>query len=272
MEQLGVKGSAVDAGDPVDGADEGYAGSWQRGCPRRILMATRGRNMHAEDRLIHFSTELLHPPAPHAKAQLQKLYFDLAQARIGYDSISLSPGAPPRFHSRRGTRTQSVAAFMPDRIALVEEWVDIPLSEFLARVREMAARVFDTLGIAAFPAQVVTLRSTFALTHFTDARVFLLDHACGLEGKIAAHFGRPVGIGGLRFVLPQTPDHPGDLHVSVESFRHSQNEVLVEVKGVFNHPPITRENAETACANIERVRAFITGHVFPFLDQYDLAP
>lgn len=227
--------------------------------------------MHAEDRVIHFSTELLHPPIPHPKGQLQQLYYELARTRAGYDNTDFNIPGQPRFYSRRGQRTQSIVAFLPDRLAIIEEWADIPLPTFLMKVREIAVRFMNLLGVSAFPVQVATLRSTFALTHFDDARVFLLDRVCGLEGRIAPHLGRPVGIGGLRFVLPNSSEHRGDLHVAVESFRHSVNEVLVDVKGVFNTPPVTRETLDTACANIEYIRGFITDNLFPFLDQYDAA-
>lgn len=227
--------------------------------------------MHAEDRVIHFSTELLHPPMQHPKARLQQLYYDLAQTRSGYDNTDLNVPGQPRFYSRRGARTQSVVAFLPDRLAIIEEWADIPLPTFLMKVREIAARFASLFGVSAFPVQVATLRSTFALTHYADARMFLLDHVCGLEGRIGPHMGRPIGIGGLRLVLPHSPEHPGDLHIAIESFRHSLNEVLVDVKGVFNKPPVTPDNLDAACAAVEYVRAFITDSIFPFLDQFDTA-
>jgi hypothetical protein len=225
--------------------------------------------MHAEDRLIHFSTEMLHPPVQHPKAQLQKLYFELAQAKAGYDNIDLTLPGQPKFFARRGLRSQSVAVFLPDRIALIEEWTDIPLSEFLVKVREVLRAAFDVLGITTFPLQVVTLRSTFALTHFQDARVFLLDHVCNQAGRFRPFFERPIGIGGLRLVLPQVPGHADELHVAMESFRHDPKEILVEVKGIYPGAPLSRETAAAATERIEAVRAVITDSVFPFLDQYD---
>ena len=228
--------------------------------------------MQAEDRLIHFSTELIHPPLQHKKPALQKLYFELSKTKhAAYDSSDFTAPIQTRFYSRRSSKTQSLVLFLPDRMVLVEEWVDIPLATFTMKVREVATQAFAHLEIRPFTVQTATLRSTFALTHFDDARVFLLDHACQQAGRIGPHFQRPVATGGLRFVLPETPDHPGNLHVTIESFRHSQNEVFVEVKGVFPKLKMGPSELTQSDENIHIVRGFISNHVFPFLNQYDTA-
>lgn len=226
--------------------------------------------MHAEDRLIHFSTELIHAPLQHRVAALQKLYFDLSQTRFTYESTEFS--APPqfKFYSRRGANTQSLAIFLPDRIALVEEWVDVALSDFCDRVTEVSRRTCAELNIPTLVAQTVTLRSTFALTHHDDARVFLLDRACSQAGLIGPHFRRPIAVGGLRFVLPETSETPYALHVVIESFRHSISEVFVEVKGVFANQQIGADNSAQLSANIQAVRTFITDSIYPYLEQFDV--
>lgn len=225
--------------------------------------------MQGEDRVIHFSTELIHPPLQHRKPVLQKLYFELSQTRAGYDGIDLT--APPqfRFYSRRGDKAQSIALFLPDRMVLIEEWADIPMATFVERVREVVTQSFGVLKFPAITAHTVTVRSTFALTHFDDARVFLLDHACGQTDRIGPHFQRPVAVGGLRFVLPETPDHPGTLHIAIESFRYNQAEVFVEVKGVFGNQRVEPDALGPLAMNIQLVRNFIINHVFPYLNQYD---
>ncbi len=224
--------------------------------------------MHTEDRSIHFSTELLHAPVQHRVPALQKLYFDLTQTRTGYDSTDFSTPPQFRFHSKRDANTQSVALFLPDRLVLIEEWAGIPLSGFLDKVREVGPRVLGVIGQACFLAQTVTLRSTFELTHFDDARVFLLDHACRQDGCISPHFQRPIAVGGLRFVLPETPAHRGAFHVIVESFRHNVKEIFVEVKAVYGQR-LEGDAMEQAVANIEEVRGFITDNMFPYLEQFD---
>jgi hypothetical protein len=227
--------------------------------------------MQQEDRVIHLSTELVHRPGRHDTHVLQRLYFDLSQMRhAAYDSSDFSVPGQPRFYSRRGTETQSIAVFLPDRVLLVEEWADISLTDFHAKVTEVASRALGTLGIPAFVAQTATIRSTFALTHFMDARVFLLDHVCQQAGQILPYFGRPIAVGGLRFFLPATPDSPVALHVKVESFHRSPKEVFVEVKGVFGQEQITKDDLSKATGNIQRVRDFITDNVFPYVNQYDV--
>ena len=225
--------------------------------------------MHSEDRIIHFSTELIHAPMQHKVSALQKLYFELSQGRMAYESSDFSSPPQFKFYSRRGPNTQSVALLLPDRLMLIEEWADLALVDFQEKVREIARRTSTELGIPFFGAQAVTLRSTFALSHFKDSRVFLFDHACQQGGLIGPHFRRPIGVGGLRFVLPETDEHPYILHVVIESFRHSTTEIFVEVKGIFNNQHIDAESMETAAANIRLVRNFVTESIFPYLDQFD---
>ena len=225
--------------------------------------------MQAEDRIIHFSVELIHQPVQHKKDVLQKLYFDLSQTRAAYDSTDFSIAMQPRFYSRRGSKTQSVALFLPDRAVLIEEWTDIPLSDFLEKTREVGARTLGARRVPMYIAHTATIRSTFALTHYEDARVFLLDNACAQDGRIGPHFQRPVATGGLRFVLPETNEHPGILHVTIESFRHSRNEVFVEVKGIFGREQVSADDIDVILRNIKMTRAFITDHIYPYLEQYD---
>jgi len=226
--------------------------------------------MHAEDRPIHFSTELIHPPLQHKVPALQKFYYDLSKTRATYDSTDFSAPAQYRFYTRRGPSTQSLALFLPDRLVLVEEWAEITATEFSEKVREVAVRAMAQLAVPFFAAQTVTIRSTFSLTHFADARVFLIDHACRQAERIGPHFRRPVSVGGLRFVLPETPEHRGALHVVIESFRHNIREIFVEVKGIFGSQRLDSASIETGLQNIREVREFITGNIFPYLDQFDL--
>ena len=228
--------------------------------------------MQSEDRVIHFGVELLHKPTKHKKDVLQKLYFDLSQTRNGgYDSTDFTHPMRPRFYSKRGKRSQSVAIFLPDRVLLVEEWADIPMSDFLDRIEAVASRVLEMDGVAPFVAHTATIRSTFALTHFDDARIFLLEQVCQQAGKIAPHFQRPVAVGGLRFTLPETDEYPGNVQVTIESFRQSRDEVYVEAKGIFTREKIASGELNIVLDHVRGIRSFITDRVFPYLDQYDVA-
>lgn len=226
--------------------------------------------MHSEDRPIHFSTELIHPPRKHQVPVLQKLYYELSQTRAAYDSTDFTSPAQYRFYTKRPNNSQSLALFLPDRLVLIEEWAQVTASEFCERVREVAVQALNQLGVPFFAAQTATVRSTFSLTHFTDARVFLLDGACSQVDRIGPYFRRPVSVGGLRFVLPETPENRGALHIVIESFRHNIREVFVEVKGVYGAQKIDAENVEQALQHIRDVREFITANIFPYLNQFDL--
>lgn len=226
--------------------------------------------MQAEDRIIHFSVELIHRPVQYKKETLQKLYFDLSQTKAGsYDSTDFTNPIQPRFYSRRGPKSQSVAVFLPDRVLLLEEWADMPLSDFIEKVRHVGARACAARGIQRYIAHTATIRSTFALTHFDDARIFLLDHAFAQQDKIGPHFQRPIATGGLRLVFPESNEHKGTMHVAIESFRHSRNEVFTEVKGIFGREQTSPDDIEIILDNIRYVRQFISERVYPYVDQFD---
>lgn len=226
--------------------------------------------MHAEDRPIHFAAELIHFPCAHEVPTLQRLYFELSQmGHSSYDSTDFGTPGQYRFHSKRGEKAQSIALFLRDRMVLIEEWVDMPLVSFLKKLEEVALRAMDLLRIPCFIAYTSTIRTTFALTHFSDARVFLLDHVCRQEGRLLPHLRRPIAGGGLRFVLPETPQHPGSLTVTVESFRHSVNEVYVEVRGVFGRQRVERDSFPIVCDHIRQLRQFICDDLYGFMNQYD---
>ncbi len=226
--------------------------------------------MQAEDRPIHFSAELLHLPCKHEVSVLQKLYFDLSQTRDGaYDNTDFSVPGRFRFYSKRGPKNLSTFLFLPDRFMLAEEWVDIPLSDFIERLEAAAGLAMDALSIPFLPAHTVTFRTTFALTHFDDARRFLLDRVCNQENRLAQHFERPIAVGGMRFVFPETPEHAGSYNVVIESFRHSQHEVYVEVKGIFAQQRVMRDGLSLIADNFRAVQGFVAGNIFPFLNQYD---
>ncbi|MCC6490738.1 MAG: hypothetical protein IT364_24845 [Candidatus Hydrogenedentes bacterium] len=227
--------------------------------------------MQAEDRPIHFSSELIHAPKPLHVPALQRLYFELSQTRAAYMNTDFSPQAPPRFHSRRGRQSQSLLVFLPDRLLVAEEWVDLSFRDFLDRLDTVAHHAIPLLELGAIQAQVGTVRTTFALTHFQDARAFLLERVCAQEGRLAPFLARPVAVGGLRFVLPATPEHPGNLHVTIESYQRSRNEVYVEVKGIYLNQNITADNASQLSENLKRVRDFISQSVQPYLAQFDLS-
>ncbi len=227
--------------------------------------------MQSEDLSIHFSTELFHKPVKHVVPDLQRLYYVLSQSGAGaYENTDFTVPGQPRFHTKRGRKSHSVAVFLPDRLAIVEEWADVSLPQFLDKVAAVSRQALLELSITAFTMQAVTLRSTCVLTHFDNAGQFLLDHACQQAGRVTPFFQRPIGVAGLRFVLPETPEHPGVIHVTIEPFRNSPNEIFIEVKGIYKGEPLDIDSLERPLERIESLRAFVTDNIYPYLNQFDV--
>ena len=228
--------------------------------------------MQSEDRPIHFSTELVYDPQQFEKTQLQELYFDLTQApNLDYDNSQFGQVPLARFYTKPGEKSQSMLAVLNDRMGIMEEWVDISLSDYIAKVATVSDLFMEKFSIDEYRAQSVLMRTTFGLSHYEDSRKFLFDQLCGLEGNILPHFQRPISSGCLKFVLPATPQHEGTINVSIEPFKESPRELYVEVRSVFAAQHTSLLNSGDLENNIRLTREFINENVFPFLDQYDTA-
>lgn len=226
--------------------------------------------MHSEDRSIHYSCELFHAPRQHKQSDIQKLYFELSQTPgAGYDNTNFTVPGQPRLFSKRGDKTQSIAVFLPDRLLVIEEWADCTLSDYCHRLRMVAEHAVEVLGIQAFIAQTITLRSTCGLSHHPLALPFLTDTVCQQGGKIEPYFQRPLTIGGLKFVLPESPEHPGTFHIAIEPFRQEPREVFVELKAAYRGEPIQPGDLDPLAERVTDVREFVTGNIYPYLNQFD---
>jgi hypothetical protein len=229
------------------------------------------RSVHSEDRIIHLSTELFHQPQQYRLPTLQRLYYELSQEQgVGYDNTDFNQPQQPKFYTRRGERTQSALVMFPDRALFLEEWADAPLETFAKRLATASAKVLEVLEIPAFVTQTVMLRTTCALTHFNNANTFLLDHACQQGGKLTPYFQRPVAVGGLRFLLPETKEQAGALNVTIEPFRQSPKEIYVEVRALYKGLRINPDETAMAAEQLRAIRHFITDNVYPYLNQFDV--
>jgi hypothetical protein len=228
--------------------------------------------MLPDDRSIHFSTELMFKPKKFSKQELQQLYFELTQIPgTNYDNSQFGGQALARFYTKKPPRTQSMLVVLPDRIALIEEWAAIPLSDFNAKVKTVANKVLS-MGVEEFVAQTVTLRSTFSPVHSENSCEFILERICQQGTLPGEHFGRPIGVGGIRFALPETPDHPGMITISIESFHQDPREIYVELKGVYGKLHVTEDSLNELTSTITSCRSFIQDRIRPYLDTFDQTP
>jgi hypothetical protein len=225
--------------------------------------------MQREDRAIHFSTELFHPATARTVQKLQELYFELSKTRAAYENTDFNPGKPFRFYTTHQGKARSILLFLPDRIVVIEDWPNRTATEFCDRVEIVARHLIEVAGPDRIVAQTALVRSTFALTHHTDARVFMMERVCKLQDQLK-HLGRPLANGGLRILLPQTPEHRGAMHVQIDSFNSGGNEIVVEARGVYDRLSLHVPDLAETGANIMAVRTFIGENVYAFLNGFDV--
>ena len=228
--------------------------------------------MHAEDRTIHFSTELIHPPLQRDKAKVQEFYFELSKIPgVGYDNTEFRVPNQPRFYTRRGDKTQSVMVLLPDRMLMIEEWADTTVAGFTDKIGKAIDCARNVMNIGPILAQTATIRSVCTVSHYDNAKSFLMDTVCNQQGRVDSFFQRPVAVGGLRFVLPATPEFEGTYHIGIEPFRQGVSEVFVELKGVYKTNGGEGITTESLATHLHEMRAFIADNIYPYLNQYDTA-
>ncbi len=226
--------------------------------------------MQTEDRPIHFSVELLHPPSPINKEALQKLYAEIAGTKVGYDSIDLSFPVQARFYTNHTNKSQSVVLFLPDRAIIIEEWTVVTFSNFLEKVGFLVPKILSARNQTLFIAHIGTIRSTFGLTNYHDAKLFITEKLFRQNhDTLIEYFGRPIATVGVRFVLPESNETPGVIHIAIESFRHNKKDVFVEIRGIFGRTPITATSVGILIENLKNLREFVTNRIQYYLAQFD---
>ncbi|MCX8065647.1 MAG: hypothetical protein N3G21_10840 [Candidatus Hydrogenedentes bacterium] len=226
--------------------------------------------MQKEDRPIHFSVELIHPPFSLNKEAIQKLYTELLGTKAKYDSIDLSFPMQARFYTNHGNKSQSIILFLPDRALITEEWTIITFSDFLEKTEILLPKILKARNQSLFLAHIGTIRSTFGLTGYQDAKTFIVEKLLHqTPASLIDYFGRSVSTVGIRFVFPESNETPGLLHIAIESFRHNKKEVFVEVRGIFSKHPITPNSVKPLLENLKALRDFLTNRVQYFLSQFD---
>jgi hypothetical protein len=219
--------------------------------------------MHSEDRLIHFSSELVHKPVTPDMTLFKRFYYELSQSPVSaYDNTDFSNPSQPK--------TYSGLVLLPDRLVILEEWADSTLPAFVERVGAVGRCYLEVVKAEAFHAQVVTLRAACSISHGDSAKDFVLHRLCGQpRDAMVETLGRPCDLSAVRFVFNETPDYPGTFHVSIEPFRFGPREVFIEVKAVFRNLSIDGSAMEQAQGALHDARAFLTDRLYPYLNAFD---
>lgn len=226
--------------------------------------------MQKEDRPIHFSVELIHPPSPINKEAIQKLYAELVGTKAGYDSVDFSFPMQARFYTNHGNKSQSIVLFLPDRVLITEEWTIITFSDFLEKVEILVPKILNARNQSLFLVHIGTIRSTFGLTQYQDAKTFIVEKLFHqTQESLIDYFGRPISTLGIRLVLPESNDTPGLIHIAIESFRHNKKDIFVEIRGIFSKNPITPVAVKPLLDNLIALREFLTTRIQYFLAQFD---
>jgi len=229
--------------------------------------------MHPEAQVIHFGCELIHPPHTHQEQSLREFYFEISQLRwcgCDYKEFRLIPGGAEM--ATKDGRLRSVCAVHTDRIRVFEDWTTVSLDDFATRVTEIAKRYLEMLTIRVFVVQQAVVRALLTPTYAKDAREFLAEWVCRLNGaeEIFPYFEqRPCHMFGVRLMFPPTEEEPRRFSVRVESYNQDPSRVFTECVCDLEAPPTTEENIHSIEENLKRAYTYATEHVISFLNQFD---
>ncbi|MCX7703964.1 MAG: hypothetical protein N2234_07720 [Planctomycetota bacterium] len=230
--------------------------------------------MHPEIQVIHFGTELIHPPQVQEEERLREFYHAISKIKYcgcDYREFKLLPSGAEMVTDIG--RVHSVCRISDDRIHISEDWTSLSAEEFVARVREIIKVYFEIFNMRLFVFQTSAIRSLLTPTNCSDARVFLAEWVCRLDGaqEIFPSFeNRPVQMFGIRLMFPAVKEENRRFSIRIESFNQDPHRVFVECISDYEGPPITEGQIDIVEQNIERALQFSRKNVLGFLSRYDV--
>jgi len=226
-----------------------------------------------DPRSIAFICELIHFPMQHDTGDLREVYNRLGKINPNwYMNFNVDPnqGGAQLVTMRPGTPQAQVSAvtLMPDRIQVQEEMTDLTLESFIERMVTVADTCAEVLNIQQYNVQQCIIRSLVTPRTAQDARMFLGQRLCGLDGEDLEVMGRPAGMMGLRFMFPNTETDHTVYNVRIESYNFDVRSVFLEVAAVFPNT-INRDQQDALSDNFQAAYAFMQNNLCSFVAKFD---
>jgi hypothetical protein len=131
----------------------------------------------------------------------------------------------------------------------------------------------EMFNLRIFVVQTSAIRSLLTPTNCTDARVFIAEWVCKLNGAkdiFPSFENRPVHMFGIRLMFPAVKEENRRFNIRIESFNQDPHRIFVESISDYEGPPITDDGLDIIGKNIERTLQFSTVNVINFLSRYDV--
>ena len=212
---------------------------------------------------------------------------DFRQAQDIFSAIT--PGIDMRSFEHIGSKTvmktpvdekqESRLVLLRDRMSFSSSVVSgvssIDKSIFRKNLRIVAEECFNKINIPFSVARVWQIEVLLPISQLesggiSDTRVFLAEHAMGLNAKrqILPHFGRPAQTFGLRFVFPPTENSLNSFDLRLESYNRDSGYFFINNFATFPKP-MFKDDYDLLDEELEEAEKFVKENVRDFLQQFD---
>ncbi len=225
--------------------------------------------MSYDIRTIAFLAEVIHPPIELDVKNIKKLHDEIFEdPQISYRNFAMAPDGIHLSNLVDRPGAVSSVSFLPDRVQFREEFTGNTVDEFGTRVKGIVLRAGKYSGFNIAIGHQFVVRSLLNPRYYTDTREFLATGTCGMEEHYFEGFKRPLGLFGLKFVFPQTPEDSSLFTLRIESFNQDPRSLFIENIGTFTHCMIPGE-IDKLSGNLEKTYDFLAEKVTGFIAQFD---
>jgi hypothetical protein len=146
-----------------------------------------------------------------------------------------------------------------------------PVSDLILFEKEFDSVCRAYVSVWQQPLQLLlrdaTLTCLYACDDCDHSFKYLWQHLLGQEGSEFGQLGKPILGGGLRFVMPPTPDEkpePTTVEVKVESFLRDTSKLFVQTQFVWPQPTGS-EFFGKSHELLQRIEDYVDKKVIPFI-------
>ena len=215
-----------------------------------------------------FTIELLNPPLKHQQEDIHKLFTELKDLYINYNT--LTDTITELSYIDKKTQETKRLIIRNDKIIVINDSTSSTLDRFWRDASYVIEKSVSLLNIPIFFFRQYIIRFTAFPLKEEDSRIFLGNRVCKLEDSNLKPFGRPIHGFGIRFVMPAIKDEQNEYNIRVESSLRNTKQIFLENQARFIVPLQLQKNyLDSLRTEIDKTYEFLKRNVTDFLEQYN---
>jgi len=215
-----------------------------------------------------FTIELLNPPLKHQQEDIHKLFTELKDLYINYNT--LTDTITELSYIDKKTQETKRLIIRNDKIIVINDSTSSTLDRFWRDASYVIEKSVSLLNIPIFFFRQYIIRFTAFPLKEEDSRIFLGNRVCNIEDSKLKPFGRPIHGFGIRFVMPAIKDEQNEYNIRVESSLRNTKQIFLENQARFIVPLQLQKNyLDSLRTEIDKTYEFLKRNVTDFLEQYN---